>query len=808
MDEPIFRPEPPDGEAVWRVGPDEKVRFLPPGHLLVSLYLLVPIALSATLGTMTFGVDESHVVAVFWPAAAFQVVLPIWFGIFGLLPGVVGPMLGNALLGAPPSLFIAGNAVQCLVAALWFRYRRLDPRLRSNRDWFGLIIVGCVIGNGLGALTGAGESILRHALADEIRPQSYYMIQFLRWFVGNALPCIVLAPALLKAGSPMIVRGPIFCQRFWGKVDRGFEGQVRSGKWDDLPLYGKLMMLVLVAGLVPVYAIGGLTVWSTLDRASYYARWSTQWLAYENRNDIERHIELLRGWACEYDRPDYSDELRREKLASWRARDDAYRDLVVTERRLVERLMSPRDVEVLDRFGVSLFVVPDPLQEDLEAIRGVATLPATPDKVLTGIVVWREEGYPLGNVALLEGFLVLDDVGSPVYSRGPPELNGVPIPEESFQGQPRLISHAGTEWYLGEALIADPPLRLITITSALAGRIRALRNMPIGLTLLVDLAIFGSLIAGMSVARGLGERVLEIADRLQTSDRDAEPVNLDVPVRGGDEIGYLARTLNNMSGKLAAYLQELRATTAEKERLAREMELAREVQQSVLPKRPPEVQGYELAALSRPAMEVGGDFYDMFLTGGRRLALMIGDAVGKGLGAAMLTTETRGIARAAALDGRLPDRVLAVTNQAMVSEGDKSGRFVTMFCAQLSPSEHHLVYASAGHNPPLFVRNGRTTTLELGGFPLAVAETNPVELFEVTLEPGDCLVMYTDGITEATNEASQMFQTERLAEVVQEHAAASAQHLIVAVLDEVSQFTNDAPQADDMTLLVIRRLAD
>jgi len=195
----------------------------------------------------------------------------------------------------------------------------------------------------------------------------------------------------------------------------------------------------------------------------------------------------------------------------------------------------------------------------------------------------------------------------------------------------------------------------------------------------------------------------------------------------------------------------------------------------------------------------------MFLTRDGRVTLIIGDAVGKGLPAAMFMSETRGIARAASLDGLVPDRVLAVTNRAILSEQQQSGDFVTMFCAQLEPDAHRLSYASAGHNPPVLVQDGRTSPLNLGGFPLAVREEGDYRLFRLELDLGDCVVMYTDGVTEATDPDSRMFQVERLAGVVRRHAAAPAQALVDAIVAEVRRFTTGAPQSDDLTLLVVRR---
>ncbi|MBN1347765.1 MAG: SpoIIE family protein phosphatase [Phycisphaerae bacterium] len=772
-------------------------------HFFVILYLLVPVGLSATLGTISFGGAEEHGIPRFWPAAAFQVVFPIWFGVFGAIPGIVGPMLGNGLVGASPFMYVVGNGIQSILAGWWFRRRKLDPRLRSGRDWFGLLFVGIIVANALGAFTGAVECYVRHSLANEVRESSYYRLQFSQWFAGNVIPSLILSPLLLKAGSAMFIRGPLFCQRFWGAVDRGPEEHMRLGNWDDVPIYGKLMTLVLVAGLLPLYAVGALTVAGTLIRAGNVAIWANQRVAYKNRNEIERHIDLLRGWASEYDRPDYSDEKRKEKLLQWRSRPHAFRDLEVTDAALIEPQMA---LDLLPRYkesGLALFVVPSRENPKRSELRGMARLANTPDQVLTGLVAWRDEQSLVGEMGALEGFLVLDDHGHALYSRGPAELTGVSIPEEGFEGAPRTLNYAGKAWYIAEARVDDPPLRIITLTSAAAGRATVLAAMPNGIAILTNLSIFVCLIAGISISRRLGGRVLELTERVRTE--GGTPGELAVPVRGRDELGDLAGALNRMSRDLAVYVRELQVTTAEKERLVREMELAREVQQSVLPKRPPEVLGYELAGRCIPAFEVGGDFFDMFLTENGRLVMMIGDAVGKGLGAAMLTTETHGIVRAAALDGESPDRVLTIANHAMLSGSHSAGKFVTMFCAQLELDAHCFHYASAGHNPPVLLQAGRAVSLELGGYPLAVKDNGEFSLCRAELGLGDCVVMYTDGVTEAENPTKQMFREERLHGVVADHASASAEHLLQAILDEVRRFSEGAPPSDDLTILVLRR---
>jgi hypothetical protein len=140
MEDLYFRPGPVNADEVWTIRPGQHVRFSL-RFLILTAFLTLLVALTATLGTMSSFSDFTAIVS-FWPAAAFQVVFPIWFGIYGAIAGIVGPMLGNGIVGESPLMFTFANAVQSSLAGWWFRYRKLDPRLRSRRDWLGTVLVG------------------------------------------------------------------------------------------------------------------------------------------------------------------------------------------------------------------------------------------------------------------------------------------------------------------------------------------------------------------------------------------------------------------------------------------------------------------------------------------------------------------------------------------------------------------------------------------------------------------------------------------------------------------------------------------
>lgn len=270
--------------------------------------------------------------------------------------------------------------------------------------------------------------------------------------------------------------------------------------------------------------------------------------------------------------------------------------------------------------------------------------------------------------------------------------------------------------------------------------------------------------------------------------------------------GQLALAAWDDAYRITEAYREMRDVADERERLAGEMALAQKVQQTILPQTFPKVPGYSFAADSRPAKEVGGDFYDILPPDdAQRIALMIGDASGKGLKAAMFVTEAHGMAHAAAVSGRTPDRILSTINYAIASSRPESGEFVSIFCALLSPEDHWLLYSSGGHPPPILVRNGRVGEFELGGPVVGPLSNASFPLHVLELAVGDVIVMYTDGVTDAHNASGVLFGVGRLMAVVRAAAGGSAKAVLDAIFSALSAFTSGVDQFDDTTVLVLRR---
>ena len=270
---------------------------------------------------------------------------------------------------------------------------------------------------------------------------------------------------------------------------------------------------------------------------------------------------------------------------------------------------------------------------------------------------------------------------------------------------------------------------------------------------------------------------------------------------------------------LAVQNDRLQREMVERERLEREFQLAREIQEALLPEEFPPFSGCDLAGRWHTAREVGGDFYDAFLLPGDRLGLVIGDVADKGMPAALFMALVRTLVRATAQEILSPGEVLRRVNDALIPNA-RQGMFVTIVYAVLELGTGRLVYANAGHNPPLVVRR---KTLELEqlvrcGMALGIEESDPIEERMVHLDPGDTLIFYTDGVTEARSPQGEFFGESRLiatllaelqweADLEGEAASISAQELVDALDDAAGAFIGDQPLEDDLTWLVLRRLA-
>lgn len=256
-------------------------------------------------------------------------------------------------------------------------------------------------------------------------------------------------------------------------------------------------------------------------------------------------------------------------------------------------------------------------------------------------------------------------------------------------------------------------------------------------------------------------------------------------------------------GQLVAQQQ---AETLRRERLENEMRVARMIQNALLPKELPNLAYWEVGAYYQPAREVGGDFYDFFYFGDGRLGLFIGDVTDKGVPAAMVMTTTITLLRAVARQVSSPGEILRRVNDLL--EPDIPDRmFVTCLCVVLDPATGKLKFANAGHNLPVKRTSQGVVELRATGIPLGLMPDLEYEELEADISPGECLIVYSDGLTEAHNPEREMFGSERLFTLLGEDIKDS-QSLINCLLSELKAFTGvDWEQEDDVTLVGLRRLS-
>jgi steroid delta-isomerase-like uncharacterized protein len=252
-------------------------------------------------------------------------------------------------------------------------------------------------------------------------------------------------------------------------------------------------------------------------------------------------------------------------------------------------------------------------------------------------------------------------------------------------------------------------------------------------------------------------------------------------------------------------IEDLAQEIRERERVEQELQVARSIQQASLPKEVPTLEGWQISPLYQPARKVGGDFYDFHLLSEGRLGLLVGDATGKGVPAALVMATTCGMLQAVsqAIDSSLPGEVLERVNETLLAR-IPANMFVTCFYAILDPKSGHLVYANAGHDPPYLQHGGEAEELRARGMPLGLMPVSSYEEKEIELEEDEAAIFYSDGLVEAHDSRGEMFGFPRLRALISEHAEQGP--LGDFLLEKLYSFVGeDWEQEDDITLLMLRR---
>ncbi|NIM93859.1 MAG: SpoIIE family protein phosphatase [Anaerolineales bacterium] len=260
------------------------------------------------------------------------------------------------------------------------------------------------------------------------------------------------------------------------------------------------------------------------------------------------------------------------------------------------------------------------------------------------------------------------------------------------------------------------------------------------------------------------------------------------------------------SAAIAIENARLYQVAVEKGRLERELQVAHEVQSNLIPRQTPDLPGWDFATWWQPARQVSGDFYDFIPLSEGHLGLVIGDVTDKGMPAALFMANTRSIIRAIVARPLPPSQAITTANQLICADSSK-GMFVSLFYAQLDPISGVLTYVNAGHNPPLHFcyEEDSFEELKLTGMPLGIEREEDYGERSTQLDVGDYLLLYTDGVTEATNERLQLFGKEELLAILSENRKATASDIHTILRTAITEFLDSSPPMDDISLTIIRR---
>lgn len=396
-----------------------------------------------------------------------------------------------------------------------------------------------------------------------------------------------------------------------------------------------------------------------------------------------------------------------------------------------------------------------------------------------------------------------------------PVGGGIPAPASVFDWQ--------INWPV-QTVVVDPntdryrsiTFLLRTRPSALWQRIFAQETeMTSGLFTVVGYilaALFlGNLLVSFVVALSLTRTLTRAVNDLYVGTRHVNQGDFayKIDVRGSDQISDLSRSFNAMT----ASLERLMEDSKRRQQLEAELEIAREVQGRLFPASPPELGDLEALGVCRPARAVSGDFFDYVHLDDGKLAISFGDVSGKGISAALVMASLHSILRtqvsllsSGGSEGleRAASMVVERANL-QLCEGTAPEKFSTLFFGAYDPESGRLTYSNAGHLPPLLLRDGEISRLEINGIIIGAFPHAQYSATSVALESGDILVAYTDGVTEPENAQGEEYGEERLRRVVSHRADQALQSVIEDVMDDVVRWTGDSTLQDDMTMLVLRR---
>ena len=323
-----------------------------------------------------------------------------------------------------------------------------------------------------------------------------------------------------------------------------------------------------------------------------------------------------------------------------------------------------------------------------------------------------------------------------------------------------------------------------------------------GILLLIILVIYGRYL-NRNLLKPIQNIAREAVRFARENTRSKSPLGERINI--SNEIGQLARTIDTMEGDVLNYIDNLTRVTKEKEQIKAELGVATQIQADMLPRDFPAQKEFELYATMTPAKEVGGDFYDFFMIDDDHLALVMADVSGKGVPAALFMVRSRTLIKIRAQMGGTPKEILRDVNN-QLCEGNDADLFVTVWLGILEISTGKVIASNAGHEYPAIFRAGGQYELLLTKHSPAVATMEGMKFreHEFELHPGDNIYLYTDGVAEATNIHDELYGTERMIEALNTTINSSAAETLFTMKKSVDEFSGEAPQFDDITMLCVK----